>query len=421
MEKRTVPRWPIVLATGVIIAALGTLAWLREQLIDSEKSVIRSAVQRFEVTNVLGRPESSSLIFGEIETQARVSEGSAIRDLCVTKRMIDGTEITVYPYYADLLDPNWRTARPWTRLAVGAEPQVQGYLYIQTNNSTLKAVNAVIALLSVVLAGGFAVLVIRQRGKEEELGRSLLELESSKAQMIHLERLALAGQLSANVFHDIKKPVLNIKNEVMDSLEGAPTPPEEVYRAIRAQTELFLQMLRDLGMETFVNASAQSAEWCDIVDAVDRSLRLVKYEQGSVAVDVTFEKGHEFFIQTQPHKLVQIFSNLILNAYQAMGNSGRLRVLGRIAEAERRMVVTVEDSGPGIPAAKREEVFKPFLTSRASSGGSGLGLYICRTIIADLGGSIVVDEAPELGGTRFTIKLPMAHERASREVRRDAS
>lgn len=416
--KRTVPRWPIALAAGVIIAALGTLAWLRAQLIESEKSVVRSAVQRFQVTDVLGRPESSSLIFGEIETQARVSEGSAIRELYVTKRMIDGSEITVFPYYADLLTPNWRDARPWTKLAVGREPQVQGYLYIQTNNSTLKAVNAVIALLLVVLAGGFAVLLIHQRGKEKELGRSLLELESSKAQMIHLERLALAGQLSANVFHDIKKPVLNIKNEVTDSLDGAPTPPEEVYRAIRAQTELFLQMLRDLGMETFVNASTQAAEWCDLADAVDRSLRLVKYEQGSVATQVDFQAGHEFFIQTQPHKLVQIFSNLILNAYQAMGNSGRLRVKGIVDGSARMMVVTLEDSGPGVPPAKREEIFQPFLTTRAENGGSGLGLYICRTIINDLGGSIIVDQSPDLGGSRFTIKLPLAPERSSREVER---
>ncbi len=86
--KRTVPRWPIALAAGVIIAALGTLAWLRAQLIESEKSVVRSAVQRFQVTDVLGRPESSSLIFGEIETQARVSEGSAIRELYVTEALM---------------------------------------------------------------------------------------------------------------------------------------------------------------------------------------------------------------------------------------------------------------------------------------------------------------------------------------------
>ncbi len=397
-----VSRWPVALAALMLLAALGTLLWLRAQLIEGERSVIAGTVKRFEVTNVLGRPESLSIIFEEVETLVKASETNPIQRLYVTKRLVDGREVTVVPHHIDLTDRDWRNGAEWVKMPVGRGPQ--GYLYMQLSSATINAVNAAITLFSIMLAAGFAVLLIRQRGKEQQLGRTLVELEGRKAQVIHLERLALAGQLSANVFHDIKKPVLNIKHEVADALDGHSTDTSEVLKTVHAQTELFLQMLRDLGMETFVNASAQAPEWCDLEEAVARSLRLVKYEQGGIGVSVEFRGERGFLIQGVPHKLVQLFSNLVLNAFQAMGEKGELTIRG--TNDGRSITIEVEDTGPGVPEDKREEVFSPFVTTRAQAGGSGLGLYICRTIVNDLGGSIGLGRRSSGTGARFTVTFP---------------
>ncbi|CAN5448654.1 hypothetical protein BH09SUM1_BH09SUM1_06060 [soil metagenome] len=405
-QSRALPRWPLVLAMAMLVAALGTLFWLRAHLVSLEDAVLDGMVRRFAATNVLGRPESRAIVFEDIEIEARASTSDLIRQVYVTKRVTDGhdpREIAVHPFYIDLTDPAWRTRREWTVLPIGEGPV--GYLYVDVNKATIRAVNTAISLLSFLLAVGFAVLLLRQRGKEVQLSETISELETRKAQVIQLERLALAGQLSANVFHDIKKPVLNIKHEVADALDSGAPPPESVLRAIHAQTELFLQMLRDLGLESFVNANQQVKEWCDLRDAIDRSLRLVRYEQGGIETEVRFDDGKEFLIQSVPHRLVQLFSNLMLNAYQAMGEKGRLLVEGRTDGA--RMTITIEDSGPGIPAELREEAFIPFVTTKGESGGSGLGLYISRTIVTDIDGTITLAKSETLGGAKFIIDLPV--------------
>lgn len=401
-SSQTVSRWPLLLALAMLLAAFGTLLWLRARLQESQQDVLDGTVRRFEATGVLGRPESNAILFEEVETLAAASQSDIIHRLYVTKLLLDGEEVTVLPFYAGLTDPDWRNDGNWMRLPVGEEPA--GYLYIQADNSGLRAVTIGITLLGAILAAGLGALLIRTRGKEVQVSRLQSELEDRKVQILQLERLALAGQLSANIFHDIKKPVLNIKHEVTDALDEETPAAAEVLRSVKAQTGLFLQMLRELGMEAFVNASPQEHEWCDLQEAVEKSLRLVQYERGAVDVETGFAPGTEFLIQGFPHRLVQLFSNLFLNTYQIMDGSGKLRIDGRLEK--NNFIITIEDSGPGIPPSRREQIFAPFATTRAQFGGSGLGLFICKTIVEDLNGTITVSQSPKLGGAQFTITLP---------------
>jgi signal transduction histidine kinase len=394
----------MALALCLLLGVLATLVWLRQQLVAGQEQSLAATVGSFEATGVLGRPESPTIVFAAAEDLVRASMRPPLMALYVTKEVRGRGEVTIHPFHADLSRPEWRRERPWRRVPVMAGDVTAGWLYMDIDARPLRAVDGAIALVGLLLAAGFAVLVVRQRVKEAHLSAVISELESNRAQVIHLERLALAGQLSANIFHDIKKPVLNIKHEVADHLEGDGRTPDEVLRATLAQTELFLDMLRDLGVESFVNARDNEEEWCDLAEAVDRSLRLVRYEQEMITTEVDFPAGAHYLLHAAPHRLVQLFSNLALNAYQAMGEQGRLRIAARREGA--RLIVTVEDSGPGIPPERAETVFSPFVTTRASAGGSGLGLYICRTITEELGGTIRVDRSPDLGGARFTLDLP---------------
>lgn len=393
-------RWPILVALGLLLAATGTLLWLRGRLLAEEDSAVAGTVRLFEKVDVLGRPENRQVRFRDIEALvSAVEAGDLVIELRATKNVANLGEVTVVPFAADLSQPGWREAVPWHRLPVGAGPD--GWLYFRLDARGRVAVDAVILAFSALFLIGLGALLLRQRDRETLLSRTVVELEERRAEVIRLERLALAGQLSANIFHDLKKPVLNIKHEVDDARETGPSP--ELLSTLSQQTELFLRMMRELGFEDFVRGGRDVAEWCDVRDAVDRALRLVRYERRDVRVEVTAEEGVPL-VMAVPHRLVQVFSNLALNAFQAMQGKGELRI--SIGAQGPRCIVQVRDSGPGIPAEIRDSLFSPFATTRAEQGGSGLGLYICRKIVTDLGGTITLEPPVPGTGAAFRVEFP---------------
>lgn len=401
MTQRRPARWPILLSLALMLGATATLVWLRERLGQQERSTLLGAVRLFESTEALGRPESRQLKFSTVESLAHAIEaGDQVIELRVSKAVRDRSWATVYPYTADLVDPSWASNPEWTFLTVASSNGPAGGLYFRLDKSNLRAVDRAIVVFAVAFMLGLGVLIMRQQEKEAQLGRTVDELEARRAEVIGLERLALAGQLSANIFHDLKKPILNIKHEVDDALDADGHDAPELLNAIRQQTELFLTMMRDLGFEDFVRGGGDTSEWCDLSEGIARSLRLVRYEQRDVVVTVEHE-GTLPLVFGQPHRLVQLFSNLALNAFQAMQGKGTLTI--RLRGSGDSATVTFSDSGPGISAAQRAKLFTAFSTTRASEGGSGLGLYISRKIVSDLGGTIkLLDTTP---GATFEITL----------------
>lgn len=121
-------------------------------------------------------------------------------------------------------------------------------------------------------------------------------------------------------------------------------------------------------------------------------------------------------VNGRPDELVQVWTNLIHNAVQAMDGRGRL-ALG-IAREGRRAVVTVTDSGPGVPASLRDRIFEPFFTTKARGAGTGLGLHICQQIVVKHGGTIDLQSEP--GCTRFRVRLPLPTTTATAPARAGA-
>lgn len=105
--------------------------------------------------------------------------------------------------------------------------------------------------------------------------------------------------------------------------------------------------------------------------------------------------------------LLHLWTNLIMNAVQAMNYSGKLNISGNRENGY--AVVKVEDSGPGIPDSLREKIFDPFFTTKPPGEGSGLGLDICLKIVEKHNGIISYDSKP--GKTVFTVKLPLKHQK----------
>jgi signal transduction histidine kinase len=291
------------------------------------------------------------------------------------------------------------------QLPLVARGQLLGNLYVRVDRGTLRSVQAAIALLSLLLAGAVLLFARQFRRQEHVISRTTVELDEKKRELVRLERLALAGQLSANLLHDLKKPVLNIKNEA-EELEGAgqemksPREAGEPGRRIRNQVDTFFSILRDSTFERFVRAEGER-EYVGINELIERSLALVRYERGAVEVDLRLDPAVPSVLAV-PVRLVQVFSNLVLNAFQAMEGRGKLTI--STAGEAGRVAVVIADTGPGIHPDALDRIFTPFYTTKPSDTGTGLGLYITRDIVDDMGGSISVESSP--AGTAFRIELP---------------
>jgi signal transduction histidine kinase len=110
----------------------------------------------------------------------------------------------------------------------------------------------------------------------------------------------------------------------------------------------------------------------------------------------------------EAHALQQVLVNLVQNAGQALADGGAITLATRPAPGGVATLVTVTDDGPGIPPGDRARVFDPFFTTKAAGVGTGLGLAVCKHLIATAGGSIEVGDGPGGKGAEFRVTIPNA-------------
>ena len=111
-------------------------------------------------------------------------------------------------------------------------------------------------------------------------------------------------------------------------------------------------------------------------------------------------------------QLVQVLLNLVLNATKSLANSPDPRIWVSTKLVEGRVEIHVQDNGPGVPEAIRDQIFDPFFTTREPNQGTGLGLAIAFDIVRDHNGELL-HEAPTEGGACFVVKLPIGVEASS--------
>lgn len=408
-----------LLAVLVLSVTVAILLWLRDR---SERAIeisARNTELSVDAESILGDPAATRVDFAGAETMARnARRNPSIRDLVLTKRLAHPgqpeVERPVVPY--DLLareGADWPNRfMTWRRVPIKSGETVAGYLYLDLDRSSVVAVRWATLAASVALVAALGLLIVRLYTRETRLVRAGLELEERKRELIRLERLALAGQLTAGLLHDLKKPVAHIRHSLEDLREalgdfaGAATAVTDA----RAQTDLFFEMLGNSGVERFVRSDRVQEEYVDVNQTLESALSLVHYERHGVGIEKNLAPGLPPVL-AQPFRLIQVFSNLILNAYQALQGAGTIHLESR-AEGE-GIEVIVGDDGPGIPPELRDSVFEPFFTTKAEAEGSGLGLAISRLIVEELGGKIDLLPA-SARGTRFRVWLPC--DRASKTL-----
>ena len=148
-------------------------------------------------------------------------------------------------------------------------------------------------------------------------------------------------------------------------------------------------------------------------DIVDAAIELVEDKIRSTgrslsAVEVLSEVEDFVFLEASRYQMVQVFENVIRNAFESTDENGRIRITGDLGD-EKRIVVSISDNGVGMSPEEIKDAFIPFRTSKKNQGGTGFGLAIAKKIVQAHGGSIVM-ESTEDQGTTVVITLPLTQE-----------
>ncbi len=207
----------------------------------------------------------------------------------------------------------------------------------------------------------------------------------------HSDRLASLGQLAAGVAHEINTPLANVML-VAESLRRRAADPWTRGRAetIAGQVEVAARIVR--GLLDFARRSEPQIATVDLAEVARESVRFLRGKQSAnVEVEERYP-AEPLAIQGDRGQLMQVFTNLILNAYDALEGTHGGRIVVEAHASDRFAEVEVRDTGPGIPAEALPHVFEPFFTTKPEGRGTGLGLAICHGIVQAHGGTIVGTE-----------------------------
>ena len=238
------------------------------------------------------------------------------------------------------------------------------------------------------------------------------DLKSSKDRLVIAERIAAWQEIARRLAHEIKNPLTPIQM-AMDTLRKTWKKQHPDFGEILEEsTTTVLQeadRLKHIVAEfsDFARMPKPEFQRLDLNDAVERGLALYV---GSVPVEVKLTPSLPQ-LDADKNQLNQVLLNLVENARDAINqkadpSAGRIVVSTRLGDAADRVMVVVEDNGPGVPSELKDKVFAPYFTTKHAKGGTGLGLAIVHRIVSDHGGRITITDNPG-GGARFAIELPL--------------
>jgi two-component system NtrC family sensor kinase len=282
---------------------------------------------------------------------------------------------------------------PIKELASASRELAQGNLDVKVSNVTHDELGE--------LADSFNAMAAALRDRDQKLK------EYAKKKIMESERLALIGQLSANVAHEINNPLQGIVTYASLALERQTFDEKSRSNIQKIVTQA--NRCRDIirGLLDFSRHKNPDKALCNINTLLTGCISLIENQAIFHNIEITSNLDPSLpMIIVDSSQVERVFLNLIINAAEAMEGSGRLTITTTMNAKTRCIDVDVKDTGPGITDENLEKIFDPFFTTKETGHGVGLGLAISHGIVNEHGGSLTVET--ELGkGTTFTVSLPL--------------
>jgi len=224
--------------------------------------------------------------------------------------------------------------------------------------------------------------------------------------VICYEKMAELGKVAAGVIHELNAPlsVIASASQMILRETDVPEPVREMVSRIGTEAQRLAQMTR--GILSFSSHDETAGE-VDLNLTAGFVIDFLAYEATRRSIKVL--KQFDFrlpSIKAKPNQLKQVLFNIIMNALQAMeGNQGLLTVETIVCD-DNEICILISDNGKGITQEHLAEIFKPHFTTKGNREGSGLGLYIAKTLTEDMNGRIEVFSKAG-AGTTFTLAFPI--------------
>jgi PAS domain S-box-containing protein len=231
------------------------------------------------------------------------------------------------------------------------------------------------------------------------------ELKLTQAQMLHSEKLAAIGQLSASIAHEFNNPLQGIMNILKGLKRRAilEDDDKELLDLAISESHRMKNLIRSL--QDFNRPSSSKKTLMDVHASIDSLLLLCKSDFKRKRISTVLNYAERLpQIRAVPDQIKQVFLNLLNNAADACQKQSRVITISTW-QVEQRVAVAIQDTGVGIKPEKIDLIFQPFYTTKSDVKGTGLGLSVCHGIVQHHQGEIRVESEPEKGST-FTVLLP---------------
>ncbi len=243
--------------------------------------------------------------------------------------------------------------------------------------------------------------------------QDITELKKMEEDLKHKETLAVIGELSANMAHEIRNPLASLKGSIEILKEGALTKDhgDKLMNIAISEMDRLNKIITDF--LTYSRPRQPEFFKFDLHTVLEETIDLLKnalVDRDGIIISKTFEGRNE--ITADPQKLRQVFLNLGMNAIESLHQQGQLAIGTR--RLNDHVIISFQDSGVGIPRENLNEIFYPFYTTKDK--GTGLGLSIAYRIVEEHGGRIRVNSRPGKG-TTFDVIIPVFPPRSSPEDR----
>ncbi len=255
------------------------------------------------------------------------------------------------------------------------------------------------------------------RTLEDRVLEKTSELKKAAERMLHVEKMATIGKMAAVVAHEINNPlsgILTYSKLVKRWIERGIFDDEPKRHEMAENLDLVATESRRCGdlvknLLSFSRSSPINLEWIQLSPIVDRVVKLAAHKLEMASIQIHVDADHDLpIVRADAAQLEQVLLALTMNAIDAMPHGGNLWIATTVTDHS-ELLLQVKDDGVGIPAEILPRLFEPFLTTKDTGKGVGLGLAISHNIVERHNGRIEVDS--QLGrGTTFNVYLPLSDE-----------
>lgn len=241
----------------------------------------------------------------------------------------------------------------------------------------------------------------------KELKNTLKELKETQIQLINSEKMASLGQLVAGVAHEINTPVASIKSnnaivsKLVESIEDIEI--REMIKDINQIDKEAVSRISNIvtSLKKYVRLDEAELQETDINNELDLTLELLRHETKN-RIKIIKNYGELPMIKCYPNLLNQAFTNILINACQAIDDKGTITITTKYENE--KLFVGIKDSGKGIPQNQLDKIFTAGFTTKGIGVGTGLGLAICKKIIEKHNGEIIANSVVGKG-SEFIITI----------------